>query len=132
VTVVLDADVLVGALDGADAHHAEARSRFEAWERDDQRRVVSAVNLSEVLVAPAADPDLLRRARTAIATLRVGIHRPSEAVAVDAARLRAHHPISLPDAYLLATTRHLEASVASFDAKVLRAAKHEGIPVGTP
>ncbi|MEA2126543.1 MAG: hypothetical protein QOI80_3325 [Solirubrobacteraceae bacterium] len=127
-TVVLDADVLVGALDGQDAHHADARARFEAWDRDDEGRVMSAVNLSEVLVGPSRDPELLRRARAAIATLRVTIHRPGENVAVDAARVRARHPISLPDAYLLATARHLEATVASFDAKVLQAAGRERIP----
>jgi predicted nucleic acid-binding protein len=33
---VLDADVLIGALDGSDAHHAEARSLLTAWHRRDQ------------------------------------------------------------------------------------------------
>jgi predicted nucleic acid-binding protein len=55
--------------------------------------------------------------------------RPLAPLPVNAARLRARHPISLPDAYLLATARHLEATVTSFDTKVLRAAGRERIPV---
>jgi hypothetical protein len=56
---------------------------------------------------------------------------PSEAVGVAAARLRGAHPISLPDAYCLATARTTDAHIASFDENVLRAADHEGIPTTT-
>jgi predicted nucleic acid-binding protein len=123
----LHADVLIGALDGNDAHHSAARALLTAWH--DQRDVVlmSVVNLSEVLVAPARDERRLRAARSAIAALGVSIHQPTEAIGVDAARVRSRHPISLPDAYLLSTARHLDATIASFDAKILRAAKAERI-----
>ena len=126
-TVVLDADVVIGALDGSDAHHGGARERFEAWQSAGTPRLLSAVNLSEVLVAPAGDARRLSAAREAIAALGVTIHAPTQAVAVDAARLRAEHPISLPDAYLLATARHAGASIASFDREVLSAAAREGL-----
>jgi predicted nucleic acid-binding protein len=129
VRVVLDADVLVGALDGSDPHHAEARVLFTGWEDRDDARLISVVNLSEVLVAPAADTQRLRAAREAIAALGVAIHRPGEAVGVEAARLRSSYPISLPDAYCLATTHHTRGFLASFDEKVLRAARNERIPV---
>lgn len=125
--VVLDADILIGALDGSDPHHGHARTLFRTWERQDTARLVSVVNLTEVLVAPAADRQWLLAAREAIATLGVAIHRPTEAVGVAAARLRGTHAISLPDAYCLATARYAEAHVASFDEKVLRAAELEGI-----
>jgi predicted nucleic acid-binding protein len=46
---------------------------------------------------------------------------------VDAARLRRVRPISVPDAYLLATASHVRASVATFDQRLLRAAAAEGI-----
>lgn len=88
---------------------------------------MSVVNLTEVLVAPAAHEPRLRTARSAVAALGVTIHQPTEVIAVDAARLRSRYPISLPDSYLLATTRQLDASVVSFDAKILRAAKAERI-----
>lgn len=126
---VLDADVLIGALDGSDSHHAQARELFTAWRDQQVTPLISIVNLSEVLVAPASDRERLRAAREAIAALGVAVHRPGEAIGVRAARLRATHPISLPDAYCLATASHAEGAVASFDRKVLRAAEAEHMPI---
>jgi predicted nucleic acid-binding protein len=127
--LVLDADVLIGALDGSDSHHAEARELFTNWREQQATRVICMVNLSEVLVAPGSDPERLRAAREAIAALGVEAHRPGEAIGVQAARLRGSYPISLPDAYCLATAEHTSATVASFDRKVLRAAEAEHLPV---
>ena len=93
--------------------------------------MLSAVNLTEVLVAPAKERQSLRRAREAISALGVVIHRPGDAVAVAAARFRSSHPVSLADAYCLATAEHTGASLSSFDEKVLRAAKAEGIPIAS-
>lgn len=124
---VLDADVLIGALDGDDAHHARSLQLFPAWRQQGDVLLVSVVNLSEVLIAPASDPQRLRTARKAIAALGVTVHTPSEALGVEAARLRSRYPISLPDGYLLATAKNTLASVVSFDGKVLRAAKAERI-----
>jgi predicted nucleic acid-binding protein len=124
----LDADVLIGALDGRDPHHRQARRMFTAWQKQDDAILISVINLSEILIAPAADQQRLRSARAAVAALGVAIHRPTEAIGVDAARLRARHPISLADSYLLATAGRIAATAASFDRKVLRAAKAEGIP----
>jgi predicted nucleic acid-binding protein len=125
--LVLDADVLIGALDGSDPHHAQARALFTGWQEQDAPRLISVVNLSEVLVAPAATSRWLRAAREAIAALGVAVHQPGESIGVEAARLRCRHPISLPDAYCLATAKHAGASVASFDRKVTRAAEAERI-----
>jgi predicted nucleic acid-binding protein len=123
----LDADVLIGALDGSDPYHATARGLFTTWHEQRDSALISVVNLSEVLVAPAADQPRLRSARQAIAALGVAIHSPGEAIGVEAARLRNRHPISLPDAYLLATARHTASTAVSFDHKVVRAAIAEGI-----
>jgi predicted nucleic acid-binding protein len=125
---VLDADVLIGALDSSDAHHKQARRLFIAWRDQEDALLVSVVNLSEVLVAPAADQQRLRTAREAIASLGVRIHSPTETIGVDASRMRSRHPISLPDGYLLATAKHTGSTAISFDRKVMRAAKAEGIP----
>lgn len=130
--VVLDADVLIGALDGSDPHHADARELFVEWNEHDVSRLISVVNLSEVLVAPAADGRLLRAAREAIAALGVAIHQPGEAIGVEAARLRGRRPISIPDAYCLATAKHVSAAVVSFDRKLVRAATAERIGHPTP
>lgn len=125
--VVLDADVLIGALDADDPHHSRTRTLFRSWQRRDASLFISVVNLTEVLVAPAAERQRLRTAREAIAALGVAIHQANEAIGVAAARLRGAHPISLADAYCLATARSADAEIASFDEKVLRAAGLEGI-----
>lgn len=85
------------------------------------------VNLTEVLVSPAADASRLADARQAIALLGVRTHQPGEAIAVDAARLRQRHPVSLADAYCLATAKHTGSVLSSFDRKLLKAGAREGI-----
>ena len=125
--VVVDADVLIGALDRSDPHHAAARALFTAWHERDDTRIISVVNLSEVLVAPAADRTRLRAAREAIAALGITVHKPGEAIGVEAARLRGAYPISLPDAFCLATADYADGALASFDERLLQAAGAEQI-----
>jgi predicted nucleic acid-binding protein len=120
--LLLDADVVIAALDRNDTHHQQAHALFKRWNDRGDTRLISLVNLSEVLVAPAADPAKLATAREAIAALGINPHQPSETIAVDAARLRGRHQISLPDAYCLATARQTGSTIASFDEKLLRAA----------
>jgi predicted nucleic acid-binding protein len=127
VKLLLDADVLIGALDEHDAHHADARALFTRWHDDQDAVAISAVNLTEVLIAPSADAAQLTAARRAIRALGVTMHQPTEAIAVDAARLRQRHPVSLPDSYCLATAKHTGSTIASFDQKILKAAQREGI-----
>jgi predicted nucleic acid-binding protein len=124
---VLDADVLIGALDGHDAHHARARELLTRWHVNKDACVISLINLTEVLIAPAAAVARLATAREAIAALGVRVHHPNEAIGVEAARLRQRHPISLADAYCLATAKYLAAAVTSFDQKILKAAVREQI-----
>jgi predicted nucleic acid-binding protein len=127
--LILDADVLIGALDEHDPHHTRARELFTRWHHDQGQVVISAVNLTEVLVAPSSDTSKLTAARRAISALGVTVHQPSEAVAVEAARLRQRYPVSLPDGYCLATAKHSNSTLASFDQKILRAAQIEGVTI---
>jgi predicted nucleic acid-binding protein len=124
---LLDADVLIGALDGDDAHHGRARELLTRWRENKDACAVSVVNLTEVLIAPSSDVARLAAAREAIAALGVAVHQPNEAIGVEAARLRQRHPISLPDAYCLATAKHTGSAVASFDEKIRKAAEREKI-----
>jgi predicted nucleic acid-binding protein len=124
---ILDADVLIGALDRSDAHHPRARQLLTECRARQDAVTISVINLGEVLIAPCADPAQLSAAREAIAALGVRVHAPNEAIGIDAARLRQRHPISLPDVYCLATAKHTRSSLASFDEKVLKAAAREGI-----
>jgi predicted nucleic acid-binding protein len=126
---LLDADVLIGALDGNDADHGRARELLTQWREDKDTCAMSVVNLTEVLIAPASDAAQLTAAREAIAALGITVHQPNEAIGVEAARLRHRHPISLPDAYCLATAKHTGSAVASFDEKILKAARREQIDV---
>lgn len=57
--LVLGADVLIGALDGSDSHHVQARELFTNWREQQATRLMSVVNLSEMLVAPGSDPEPL-------------------------------------------------------------------------
>jgi predicted nucleic acid-binding protein len=100
---------------------------FTRWRDNQDACAISVVNLTEVLIAPSADVAMLAAAREAIAALGVTVHQPNEAIGDEAARLRRRHPISLPDAYLLATAKHTGATLSSFDQKVLKAAKRERI-----
>lgn len=127
--LLLDADVLIGALDRNDPHHTRARGLFTRWRAAQDTLAISVVNLTEVLIAPAADPSGLAAARQAIAALGITVHRPNEAIGVDAARLRQRHPISLPDGYCLATAKHTASTLSSFDQKIVKAAKREGIKI---
>jgi predicted nucleic acid-binding protein len=129
VRLIVDADVLIGALDRNDPHHLRARALFTTWRDDQDACAVSIVNLTEVLIAPSADTAKLSAAREAIAALGVAVHQPNEAIGVEAARLRQRHPISLPDAYCLATAKHTGSAVSSFDEKILKAANREGVKV---
>jgi predicted nucleic acid-binding protein len=129
VRLLVDADVLIGALDRNDPHHGRARALFTRWRDDQDACAVGVVNLTEVLIAPSAEASRLAAARAAIAALGVAVHQPNEAIGVEAARLRQRHPISLPDAYCLATAKHTGSALASFDQKILRAANHEGVKV---
>jgi predicted nucleic acid-binding protein len=123
----VDADVLTGALDASDDHHVTARRLLTEWRRRQDAVAISAVNLTEVLVAPAADPTRLAQAREAIAALGLDVHIPNQAIAVDAAKLRHRYRFSLPDANCVATAKHTKSSLASFDQKVITAARSEGL-----
>ncbi len=124
---LLDADVLIGALDSGDAHHVRARRLLTEWRQRQDAVAISVVNLSEVLVAPSADAARLATAREAIAALGVEAHLPNEAIGIEAARLRQRYPVSLPDAYCLATAKHTRSTLTSFDHKILKAANDEGL-----
>lgn len=73
--VVLGADVVIGALDASDSHHRRARTLFRRWQQQEASRLLSVVNLTEVLVAPSADRrgDRVLRQRVLRAAEREGL-----------------------------------------------------------
>lgn len=113
--VVLDASVVIGALDATDSRYPAARAAITARRlAGDDLRVPASV-WSEVLVGAFRQG----RASEAERQVRVfaGAPRPvDQEVAVAAARLRALHPaLRLPDALVLATAEVDDADVLTAD-----------------
>jgi predicted nucleic acid-binding protein len=121
-TCVLDTDVVIAALDRADAHHAAAAAAFERFTTGRTELVICTVNYAEALVRPAEDERSLRAAVDAIASLGIRTSSPDAALARLAARRRALG-ISLADGFALATAERVGADLASFDQRVRRALK---------
>jgi predicted nucleic acid-binding protein len=119
-TCVLDTDVVIAALDRADAHHAAAAKAFDQFVATGTELVICTVNYAEALVRPAEEEGSLRAAVDAIASLGIRTSSPDAALARVAARRRALG-ISLADGFALATAERAGAELASFDQRVRRA-----------
>jgi predicted nucleic acid-binding protein len=114
-TVVLDAGVIIGALDSADAHHQASVTALAGLSRDDL--VVPASVLAEVLVRPyALGPKVVQSVERFLADLGVRVHPLDEPVAHAAARVRASHSsVRLPDALTLGTAAVVGGTVLTTD-----------------
>lgn len=122
---VLDTDVMIAALDRADAHHPSAREAFGRFASTGTELVICTVNYAEALVRPAEDGRTLRAAVDAISSLGIRTSAPDAATARLAARRRALG-VSLADGFAIATAERLDADVASFDLRVRRALENVG------
>jgi predicted nucleic acid-binding protein len=122
---VLDTDVVIAALDRADAHHRAAARGLRRAISDEVSLLLSLINYAEVLVRPAEHERSLRAAVDAIDALGIRLVAPTAAIARDAARLRGSN-ISLTDGFALATARAQGATIASFDRRVRRALRSSG------
>ena len=129
--VVFHTDVLIAYLGRDDANHVEGVERMRHALEPGTRRLVSAVNYSEVLIGPlqkagtaGAETVDAMLARFGIETVQVDM-----ALARRAASVRARTRLKLPDAFALATAIHAEqrgdtdVRLESFDEKVIRAYK---------
>jgi predicted nucleic acid-binding protein len=123
---VLDTDVVIAALDRADAHHHTAAKALRVMIDEEIPLRLSLINYAETLVRPAETQAALRTAIEAIHALGIQLSVPTPVIARDAARLRALH-ISLADGFALATARARGATVASFDRRVRRAVQSAGM-----
>ncbi len=126
--VVFDSDVLIGFLSAADAHHADAVSLVRESLHPGTRRMISAVNYSEILIGPIkAGKEAREHVEAMLVRFSVEIIVVDGAFARRAAAVRARTGLKLPDAYALATAIHAEHNghddvrLASFDKSVLRA-----------
>jgi predicted nucleic acid-binding protein len=111
-TCVLGTDIVIAALDRADAHHAAAAAAFERFTAERTELVICTVNYAEALVRPAEDERSLRAAVNAIASLGIRTSSPDAALARLAARRRALG-ISLADGFAIATAERVGADLTS-------------------
>jgi len=124
--IVLDASVLIGYLDGDDAHHAAAEALLAAAVDDDL--AVNPLTLGEVLVVPARDGRL-----DAVLDVLDDLEVAQLALPADAAprlaQLRVATGLRMPDCCVLLNAAVAGATVASFDDRLLEAAAGRGLPV---
>lgn len=94
-------------------------------------RASSARILAELLVAPVRD-GRMDTDLAVLAALEVHELPFSEDAAIRPARLRAETGLKMPDCYVLLAVEALDASVATFDGRVMQLAQKRGIPVVRP
>ncbi len=121
--LILDASVLIGLLDTADAHHGPAVDDVEAADQAGMPLLTPASAYSETLVS-FAHAGRVADARAAIAAMGISVEPLTAAIAETAAVLRAEHErLRLPDAIVLATAQHLHATLLTYDDQLSRIAK---------
>ncbi|MDM7891422.1 type II toxin-antitoxin system VapC family toxin [Curtobacterium caseinilyticum] len=123
---MLDANVVIALLDEDDDSHARAYDLVEDHAWDDF--CTSALTLGEMLVRPAARGPA-ERERSTIERLGVSVVPVTSSTAVAAARVRADRRVAMPDAVVLVTARSVGAELATFDRKLRRIARSEGLVV---
>lgn len=120
--LILDASVLIGLLDTADAHHATAVDDVEAADLRGTDLLAPASAYSEALVS-FARAGRVSDARDAIAAMGIAVTPLTAAIGESAAQLRAAHDrLRLPDAIVLATARVLNAELLTYDDRLARVA----------
>lgn len=123
----LDASVIIGFLDAADAHHGRATRLVAELLAGRDELIASAAAYAEVLVEPS------RSGHTAVVDgflddARVAVVPVDRACARAAAGLRARHAtLRLPDALSLATALLHDAELVTFDRRLARLAATEAV-----
>ncbi len=124
--IVLDASVVIGYLDGSDAHHAAAEALLTASVDEDLG--VNPLTLAEVLVVPAREGRL-----DAVLDVLHALEVEELVLPVDAAFglavLRAATGLKMPDCCVLLSADVVNGTVASFDGRLLHAAEGRGLRV---
>jgi len=116
--LILDASVLIGLLDTSDAHHARSVDDTEAADLAGKELLVPASAYSEALVAFARG-GRMGEARDAIAAMGITVMALTEAIAEQAAELRARHSrLRLPDAIVLASAHERGGELLSYDRRL--------------
>lgn len=122
--IVLDANVVIGFLDGTDPHHEASLDLLE-------RHFVDGFGCNALTVAEAlVHPTRVDRQDAALASLtRIGVQTipldASDAIAL--ADVRSTHRLRMPDAVALLTAMQFRSELATFDSGLAAAAERAGI-----
>jgi predicted nucleic acid-binding protein len=121
--LILDASVLIGLLDTADAHHEQAVDEVEAADSAGETLLLPASAYSEALVSFARE-GRTADAREAVAAMGIEVVAMTQLIAERAAELRAKHEhLRVPDAIVLATAHGLGAQLLTYDEDLDKVAK---------
>jgi predicted nucleic acid-binding protein len=126
--IVLDASVLIGHLEPADAHHTDATDLLTAHASDSF--AASVITLAEVYVgaAQAGQADQLRRL---LAQLQIeSLDLPAQA-ARRLGELRAITKLKMPDCCVLYCAEQHSATIATLDIQLAARAADLGLTVAT-
>ena len=108
--IVLDAGILIGVLDGSDVHHVPALEALRRAEESLDQLVLPASALAEILVGPSRrGPEAVATVDGLLATLAIDLVAIDQAIARQAALLRAKTHLRLPDALVVASAIVLRA-----------------------
>jgi len=121
--IVLDASVLIALLVPQDAHHAAAETLVRTTT---QELLVNTVTLAEALVAPIREGRVDEVLDTLADLGVVEAPFPPDA-ARTLARLRVGTGLKLSDCCVLLTALGRDGAVASFDERLLRAAREQSV-----
>jgi predicted nucleic acid-binding protein len=124
--IVLDASVLIGYLDAGDAHHDPATALLTREIDDDF--AVNLLTLAEVLVAPTRNGHR-DRVLAMLADLEVQTLQFPDGSAAALAQLRAETQLKMPDCCVLLGALDRGARLASFDDRLVTAARARGVDV---
>lgn len=124
--IVLDASVLIGHFEPADAHHTSATALLRAHAMESFG--ASVITLAEVYTG-AARVGRADRLRLLLADLQVeSLDLPADA-ALRLGELRATTGLKMPDCCVLYTAERHDATMATFDEKLAARAADFGIAV---
>jgi predicted nucleic acid-binding protein len=121
--LILDASVLIGLLDTADAHYQQAVEQVDEADTAGTALLTPASAYSEAMMAFARASRIVE-ARYAIGAMGITVVAMTQQIAERAAEIRAQHErLRLPDAIVLATARELGAALLTYDDRLDKVAQ---------
>jgi predicted nucleic acid-binding protein len=108
--IVLDGGVLIGVLDGSDVHHLPSTDALRRAESNRDHLALPTSELAEILVGPSRrGPEAVAIVDALLVTLAIDLVAIDQAIARQAAVLRAETRLRLPDALVVASAIVLRA-----------------------